>query len=106
MPRFIMGAVTRPWEADPVFRAVLPADFAKFDEPGYIKIVWTLRADPAANGESVLRTETRVIATDAQARKRFRRYWSFLSPGIIAIRRVLLPAAKAEAEGRWRKIAA
>ena len=33
----VMGAVTRPWEANPVFRAVPPAEFAAFAEPGQVK---------------------------------------------------------------------
>jgi hypothetical protein len=48
----------------------------------------------------VFRTETRAIATDALARTKFRRYWSFLSPGIIAIRRIMLTPLKADAERR------
>jgi hypothetical protein len=34
----VMGAVTRPWDANVVFRPLPPADFASFHEPGYIKI--------------------------------------------------------------------
>jgi hypothetical protein len=102
----VMGAVTKPWEANPVFRALPPDEFAAFQEPGYVKIVWTLRADPATGDQSVFRTETRAAATDSQARKKFRWYWSFLSPGIIAIRTVTVPTVKAEAERRWRDIAA
>jgi hypothetical protein len=41
----VMGAVTKPWTANPVFRALPPDAFATFDEPDYVKIVWTLRAD-------------------------------------------------------------
>jgi hypothetical protein len=96
----VMGAVTRPWEADVVFRALPPDQFASFDEPGYVKIVWTLRADPARDGGSIFRTETRATATDAGARRRFRRYWAFFSPGIILIRREALHQVKAEAERR------
>jgi hypothetical protein len=96
----VMGAVTQPWEADVVFRP-LPADaFAVFDEPGYIKIAWTLRADATSGAESVFRTETRAIATDGTARAKFRRYWSLLSPGIIVIRWAMLQPLKAEAERR------
>ena len=102
----VMGGVTKPWEADPVFRALPPDQFAAFQEPGYVKIVWTLRADSIGNSESVFRTETRAAATDSEARKKFRRYWSFLSPGIIVIRTVMLPAVKAEAERAWGDIAA
>ena len=42
----VMGAVTQPWEADVVFRPLPSAEFAAFAEPGFVKIVWTLRADP------------------------------------------------------------
>jgi len=94
----VMGAATRPWEANVTFRGVPPDEFAAFDEAGYVKIAWTLRADPLSPIESVFRTETRVIATDATARAKFRRYWSLVSPGIIAIRWVMLQPVKRAAE--------
>ncbi len=101
----LMGAVTKPWEANPVFVALPSDEFATFQEPGYVKIIWTLRADPAGNEESILRTETRAVATDTSARRKFRRYWSLLSPGIIAIRIAMRSAVKASAERRWREAA-
>jgi hypothetical protein len=98
----VMGAATQPWEARVVMRA-LPADeFAAFREPGYVKIVWTLRADPTGSAESVARTETRVTTTDPTARAKFRRYWSFFSPGIIWIRYISLGLVKKDAERRAR----
>lgn len=102
----VMGAVTKPWEPNAVFIGLAPDEFRKFQEPGYVKIAWTLRADAAGSTEAVFRTETRAVATDTEARRKFRRYWSFLSPGIIAIRDVMLPAVKAEAERRFRRKAA
>lgn len=96
----VVGAVTKPWEANVVFRALPPDRFAAFDEPGYVKIAWTIRADPVDDGTSVFRTETRAVATDAAARRRFRRYWALLSPGIIIIRWALLGPVKREAERR------
>jgi hypothetical protein len=98
----VLGAVTKPWEANPTFRPLPPDEFAPFREPGYVKIVWTLRADPAGSAESVFRTETRATTTDAEARRRFRWYWAFLSPGILLIRRALLAPVKKEAERRAR----
>jgi hypothetical protein len=96
----VLGGVTQPWKPNPQFRAVPPDEFAGFDEPGYVKIVFTLRADTAGAGNSIFRTETRAIATDPVSRKKFRRYWTFLSPGIIAIRKLMLPIVKREAERR------
>jgi hypothetical protein len=98
----VMGAVTQPWLADVVFRPLPPEQFARFNEPGYVKIAWTLRADPAGETRSVFRTETRVVATDPGARRKFRRYWSFASPGIVLIRWLMLGPVKAEAEARAR----
>jgi len=99
----VFGAVTRPWLANVVFRA-LPADeFAAFHEPEYVKIVWTLRADPIGATESVASTETRVATTDPVARTKFPWYWSFFSPGILLIRRMTLRLLKAEAERRARE---
>jgi hypothetical protein len=96
----VFGAVTKPWDANPVFRSLPAGEFAAFDEPGYVKIVWNLRADPVGPDESVFRTETRVATTDARARERFRWYWSFFSPGIWLIRRVSLGSVRGEAERR------
>lgn len=98
----IIGAVTQPWEANVVFRHVAPQEFSEFHEPGYVKIAWTLRADPMGDQHSMFRTETRAIATDLDARIRFRRYWSFLSPGIILIRRTMLNSLRLEALRRVR----
>jgi hypothetical protein len=97
-----VGAVTRPWEADVTFRSVAAGDFAAFDEPDYVKIVWTLRADPLGPEASIFRTETRAAATDRPARTRFRRYWAFFAPGIWLIRAISLAPLKADAERQAR----
>jgi hypothetical protein len=96
----VVGAVTRPWEADVTFHALPPDEFATFSKPGVVKIAWTLRADPVDGETSIFRTETRAMATDATARARFRRYWAFASPGIALIRRLSLRPLKREAERR------
>jgi hypothetical protein len=100
----VMGAVTRPWNANVIFRAVPPGEFSSFNEPGYVKIVWTLRADPVDSGQSVFSTETRAVATDSIARSKFRTYWSFLSPGIVLIRMAAVRAVRAEAERQIREV--
>ena len=98
----VMGAMTQPWMADVVFRPLPPEEFVAFHEPDYVKIAWTLRADPLGAADSIFRTETRVITTDPAARAKFRRYWAFASPGILLIRWALLGPLKAEAERRIR----
>ena len=102
----ILGSVTEPWLAAPVFRSIPAAEFRDFAEPGYVKIVWTLRADPVGESRSVFHTETRVCTTDAEARDRFRRYWSYVAPGVELIRLVMLWPLKHDAERRMvRRVA-
>ncbi len=94
----VMGAVTRPWEPNTTFRAIAPDRFAAFDEPGYVKIVWTLRVDADPAGGTLARTETRATTTDAVARAKFRGYWARFAPGISLIRRVAMSLVKRDAE--------
>ncbi len=94
----VVGAVTRPWEANVTFRGVTPAEYRAFNEPDYAKIVWALRVESIGPEETICRTETRVATTDAGARARFRWYWARFSPGILLIRTMLLRQIKADAE--------
>ena len=96
----VVGAVTKPWEANVTFRSIPPDQFAAFAEADYVKIAWTLRADPVSDMMSIFRTETRAVATDGMAREKFRRYWSLVSPGIILIRWAALGPLKAAATRR------
>ena len=96
----VLGAVTKPWEAEPVFRSISAGEFGAFREPGYVKIVWTLRAEPLGECASVFHTETRVSTTDPETTKRFRRYWSYVAPGVELIRLAMLRPLKKVAERR------
>lgn len=101
----VAGAFTKPWEPNVTFHALPPDQFAAFAEPGYVKIAWTIRADPISATRSTFRTETRVVSTDDATRATFRRYWSVFSPGIVVIRWALLGPVKREAERRARMAA-
>ncbi|MHA6793983.1 hypothetical protein ACVGVM_10815 [Pseudonocardia bannensis] len=96
----VVGCYTQPWHRQVRFHALAPEDFATFSEPGYVKIAWTVGAEPIGPGESMFVTRTRVAATDPVARRRFRRYWVPMSAGIVLIRYLSLPLVKREAERR------
>jgi hypothetical protein len=98
----IMGAVTQPWRQAVEFHGIPASEFVAFREPGHAKIAWTIEVEPAGPSSSVFSTETRVITTDPVSRERFRRYWAFLSPGILIIRYEMLRLVRAEAEHRAR----
>ncbi len=99
----VVGAYTQPWHEHVTFRPLPPEQFAAFSEPGYVKIVWTLAAEPAGPGESWFVTRTRVAATDAESRKKFRRYWAPMSAGIILIRYAGLPLVRKQAQRQARQ---
>jgi hypothetical protein len=71
-----------------------------------VKIVWTVRADPVDDERSIFHTETRVSTTDAEAHERFRKYWSFVAPGVKLIRRAMLNPLRRAAEQLVRAEAA
>lgn len=98
----VMGAVTQPWLADVRFTAVPADEFLGYGEHDRVKIVWTIEALPIDTGLSLLRTETRVRATDLAAQEKFLRYWRFAHYGIELIRRMLLPAVQRAAELQYR----
>lgn len=98
----ICGAACQPWLADVKFCAVPAAEFAAYAEPDRVKIAWTLEAAPIGPARTRFAQETRAVATDEDARRKFRRYWRWARFGIVAIRRLLLPAIRREAERRWK----
>lgn len=97
----VMGAVTQPWKPDVEFRGLAPEEFPTFSDPGYAKIAWTLAVEPRGPDTSIFRTETRVATTDPESRRRFRRYWSFVSPGVVLIRHEMLRLVRREAGRRF-----
>ena len=98
----VMGAVTQPWLADVKFTPVPPDEFLGFGEPDRVKIVWTIEAVPIEPALTLLRTETRVRATDMIAREKFLRYWRLTQYGIRLIRWLHLPAVRRAAELQHR----
>lgn len=73
-------------------------DYLEFDYAGYTKIAMNFTIAPRADGWSTLRTETRVYATDAGARRRFAAYWRVIAPGSAFIRMMWLRAIRERAE--------
>jgi hypothetical protein len=98
----VMGAVTQPWIGEVRFRPIQPDSFAAFNEPDLVKIVWTLEAEPLGPEHTRFRTETRVLATDYNARAKFKAYWRKFGIGILMIRWLAVPAIKRDAERRYK----
>jgi hypothetical protein len=74
-----------------------PQAFLAFREPGYAKAAISFRVIPLTSGSRVT-TETRILATDAGARRRFGAYWRVIYPGSALIRIGWLDAIRRRAE--------
>jgi hypothetical protein len=98
----VMGAACQPWLADVQFQPIPSTDFAAYREPNRVKIAWTLEAESLGAASARLATETREVATDGEAGRRFRRYWRWARVGIVAIRWVMLSEIRRQAERAWR----
>jgi hypothetical protein len=83
----VIGSIGQPWRLHGGARPDAASDFRGFREPGYAKMALSFRLDGAT-----LSTETRVLLTDARARRRFRLYWLAIRPFSGLIRRVWLHA--------------
>jgi hypothetical protein len=94
----VVGSIGRFWRKDYGARAVSAAEFARFDEPGYAKLVVSFSVVPQGPGAATLRYEARTATTDEESRKRFRRYWRLIRPGVALIMRRVLLRIKQQAE--------
>jgi hypothetical protein len=72
-----------------------------WSEPGWVKAGMDFRLTPVGNGTE-LSSETRVMSTDRNTRRRFALYWVFVHPGSTAIRWEVLTAVALKAETRAR----
>lgn len=91
----VLGGAGRFWQfrGDPLVRFATPAEFVAFAEAGYAKAAVSFSVRPEGAGSRIL-TETRVLGTDPEATRRFRRYWFVIRPGSAAIRRSWLQAIR------------
>lgn len=93
-----MGSVGRFWERDYGGRAVTAEQFLAFNEPGYAKLTIGFSVRPGPTGETILRYEARTLTTDETARRKFRRYWRLIRPGVSLVMRAALRRIKLAAE--------
>jgi hypothetical protein len=90
----VVGAVGRFWSPSgnlPVRTIRTREDFKAFAQPGYSKAAMNFSVEPQGDG-SVVKTETRIVGTDAEATRKFRHYWRLIGWASAAIRRSWLKA--------------
>jgi hypothetical protein len=94
----LLGGVLSPWRVRGGHRAIASADELRaFAEPGWVRVATAFTVTPEGDGCRV-RTETRIVATDETARRRFGRYWRLIGPFSSITRREMLAAIRRRAE--------
>lgn len=97
------------WKPGGDLRTVSPATFKEPVPAGRARAAWSFTVESISATQSVLATETRVLAGDPAALRWFRVYWVLVGWGSGLIRRLMLRSIKAEAErggGHRRKTVA
>jgi hypothetical protein len=89
----VLGLVGTLWRIRGGLRSVGDlAAFRAFGEPATVKVATNIAVE-----DGLVATETRVLASDAEARRRFRAYWLVVRPWSGAVRREWLRAIERRA---------
>jgi hypothetical protein len=71
----------KPVNAEGIHTAADREAFARFDEPGWVKVTWSFQLEPTVSGTRLI-SESRVQGTDPAGSRRFRRVWGW---GLIGL---------------------
>ncbi len=94
----VLGVVGQFWKlSGNIFTKFDPVQFREFAEAGYCKAAWNFRLEEVDPATTRLSTETRVAATDAVSRRKFKRYWKLVGPFSGLIRILMLKEIEREA---------
>jgi len=87
----VLGVAGRFWRprGDGIDPLDGPEAFRAYSRPGSVKATWNFLLVPEGAATRVV-TETRIAATDAEGRRKFRLYWRIVMPGSALIRRDML----------------
>ena len=96
-----LGLIGKFWRPVITYATVETADeFRAFTEPGFAKTIYSLSVRPVAGGHTLLSGTMRTATTDDQARRWFRRYWTFgVGSGAHVLVNGVLDVTREMAEG-------
>jgi hypothetical protein len=95
---YVMGTVVLAPRGVRLAVGSTPESFKALTQQGFAKATIGFTIEQRPNGWSLLRTETRVDATDDSSRETFGRYWRVIAPGSGLVRLMWLRAVKIRAE--------
>ena len=86
----VLGVTGRFWRPTGNVSPFVRADFDRPVAAGFARGVWNFNVREAAQGSTILQTETRVVCGDAASRRKFRCYWLIIRPFSGLIRLIML----------------
>jgi hypothetical protein len=99
----VLGTVGRFWRARGELWPTSAERFRESSPPGTAKAAWNFAVAAAFPEHTDVTTETRVLCADPETRRRFQAYWLLVGPFSGLIRREMLAAIRAAAEGEGRQ---
>lgn len=93
----LLGLAGKFWTLGGSLQKVDASNFREFTEKGFAKAVWNFSLEEK-DGETTLRTETRIRCLDEGSRKSFALYWTVVEPFSGLIRAEMLRLIKQKAE--------
>lgn len=93
----LLGLAGKFWKPMGNLQEIDSSNFREFNEKGFAKATCNFWLDEKS-GETRLTTETRIKCTDAESRKSFGFYWTFIQPFSGLIRKEMLKLIKRKAE--------
>lgn len=93
----LLGLAGKFWTLGGNLQKVDAGNFREFNEKGFAKAVWNFSLSEN-NGETELKTETRIRCLDEDSRQSFALYWTIIKPFSGLIRTEMLRIIKEKAE--------
>lgn len=93
----LLGLAGKFWTLGGSLQKVNTENFREFDEKGFAKAVWNFSLEEK-DGETILKTETRIRCLDEGSRKSFALYWTVIESFSGLIRTEMLRLIKQKAE--------
>lgn len=94
----VLGTIARPWDGAAPRPPFTPESFGRFSAPGYVKSAVSFDVLPRSGGGTRLTVEWRMIPTDAEAMRRYGRYWLAVRPFAQLTAKTGLPRIAQEAD--------
>ena len=94
----VLGITGRFWRPTGNVSTFDRSDFELPVPVGFARAVWNFSMSAGHEGQTILRTETRVVCGDSASRRKFLAYWSVVRPFSGLIRLIMLRRVRKAAE--------